>query len=283
MHTGTQTGSVRAHVQFDILQGTLHQATLTAEVCAAGVVEDARVRLGWRGDQTPALPPLRRVTVVAVNRDGQPNTLTLLTHRFDLSASMVALIYRHRWQIELFFRWLKCMACFKHFFCESPSGMTMQVYIAILGTLLIAVATGARPSSYDYNRMALAVAGVAPIGEVRVVADKRRAERERAAAQARARAARNAKRPPRNRRAHSSPGSAAPGARPTPPVSNLENPASPLPSPLRQPKSRKTSYPILPAPMNECLRSQPVPSLHSQRAESSWAGFCRPARHMREA
>ena len=253
VYNSTQTGSVRAHMHFDILRGVPDHVTLTAgqdgegqqlsktlqpgclyvtdrgfqsyqllsnilaarsdfvtrlrktacsEVVqhrpltaddrACGVIADTSVRIGWRQDQTARLPLLRRVEVAWVDRNGKAGTLILLTNRFDLSASMIALIYRHRWQIELFFRWLKCMACFKHFFSESQTGMTLQIYIAILGTLLIAVATGAKPSCYDYNLMSLAASGAAPIEEVLVVAAKRRAERERAAASARARASKKA-------------------------------------------------------------------------------------------
>jgi hypothetical protein len=165
VYNSTQTGSVRAHVHFDIRQGVPDQATLTAgkdgegrqlqdalqphcfyvvdrgfqsydllrdilamgsdfvvrlrktasgdvvehrplsaEDRASGVTGDSAVRIGWREDQTPTLPLLRRVEVAAVDREGQAVTLILLTNRFDLSASMMALIYRHRWQIELFFR-----------------------------------------------------------------------------------------------------------------------------------------------------------------------------------
>lgn len=243
VYNSTQTGSVRAHVHFNILQGVPDQATLTAgkdgegqqlqetlqpncfyvmdrgfqsyellrdivnigsafvvrlrktaacevvahrpltaEDRAAGVTSDSTIRIGWRDDQTPQLPLLRRVEVTIVDREGKTVTLILLTNRFDLSAAMIALIYQHRWQIELFFRWLKCMACFKHFFSESQTGMTMQIYIAILGTLLIAVATGGKPNSYDYNLMVFAASGAAPIEEVLAVAAKRRAERLRAAA-----------------------------------------------------------------------------------------------------
>jgi hypothetical protein len=164
---------------------------LTAEDRAAGITSDCAIRIGWREDQTPALPLLRRVEVTTTDRQGKAVTLILLTNRFDLSASMIALIYQHRWQIELFFRWLKCMACFKHFFSESQSGMTLQVYIAILGTLLIAAATGAKPNGYDYNLMVFAANGAAPIEEVLAVAAKRRAERERAAATDRARRLKN--------------------------------------------------------------------------------------------
>jgi hypothetical protein len=252
LYNSTETGSVRAHLHFDILQGVPDHVTLTAgqdgegqqlrqalqphcfyvtdrgfqsyellrdilnvgsdfvvrirksarcEVVehrpltaadrASGVTSDCAIRIGWREDQRPTLPVLRRVEVTATDRAGKTVTLILLTNRFDLSASMIALIYRHRWQIELFFRWLKCMACFKHFFSESQTGMTLQIHIAILGTLLIAASTGAKPNGYDYNLMVFAANGTAPIEEVLAVAAKRRAERERAAARDRARRLKN--------------------------------------------------------------------------------------------
>jgi hypothetical protein len=165
----------------------LEHRPLTAEDRLCGVTSDTVVRIGWRADQTPKLPLLRRIEVLSSDRQGQAVTLILLTNRFDLSATMIALIDRHRWQIELFFRWLKCMACFKHFFSEAQSGMTLQIYIAILGTLLIAVATGQKPNSYDYNLMSFAASGAAPIDEILAVAAKRRAERQRAAERDRAR------------------------------------------------------------------------------------------------
>lgn len=155
--------------------------TLTATDVAASVSEDCVVTLGWRSDQTPQLPPLRRITLQTLNRDGQPTEIVLLTNRLDLPAHVVALLYRHRWQVELFFRWLKCMAHFEHFFCESPEGMTLQVYVTIIGTLLIALQTGAKPSKYDYALMSSALLGWTSIEYVQQAALARQAAAQRAA------------------------------------------------------------------------------------------------------
>jgi hypothetical protein len=200
---GSGKGNVRTHVQFNILQGpdiigagsdflvrlrksaqgeTVEELPLTAADQTAGVRSDARIRLGWRSDQTPALPDLRRVDVVYTNRKGEQETMILLTNRFDLPAWLVALIYQHRWQVELFFRWIKCTANFKHFFSESLSGMTLQMYVVMIGLLLIAVETGAKPSSYDYSLLAAVASGLMPLDEETLrTAAKRRAERARAA------------------------------------------------------------------------------------------------------
>ena len=161
---------------------------LTAADRAGGVLSDTLVRIGWRANRTAVTQPLRLVEIAQPDKPDRP--LRLLTNRFDLSAETIGVIYRHRWQVELFFRWLKCMANFGHFYSESPQGMTMQVYIALIGTLLIALETGARPSSYDYALMSMAVAGLAPLDQILAQAAKRRAKCRRAAEQQRARKAR---------------------------------------------------------------------------------------------
>lgn len=178
-----ETGSdflvrLRKSAHTDILQ----EHALTAADQAASIRRDAAVRLGGRPDQTPELPPLRLVEVTFTNRKGKQETLRLLTNRRDLPASLIGLIYQHRWQVELFFRWLKCMAHFEHFFSESRQGMTLQVYVTMIGLLLIALETGAKPSKYDYALLSMALSGVMSMDSALEIAARRRAERQRAAA-----------------------------------------------------------------------------------------------------
>lgn len=161
---------------------TLEELPLTAADQTASVHSDARIRLGWRSSQTPELPDLRRLEILYTNRKGEQETAILLTNRFDLPAWLIGLIYQHRWQVELFFRWIKCTANFKHFFSESLSGMTLQMYVVMIGLLLIAVETGAKPSAYDYALLASVAGGLMPIDEETfAIAARRRAERARAA------------------------------------------------------------------------------------------------------
>jgi len=167
----------------------LETNALTPADQAAGVVADEWLELGWRRKEVAALPRLRRVVIQSVDRTGQANVVLLLTNRGDLPAHVVAMLYRHRWQVELFFRWLKCVAHFEHFFSESPAGMTLQVYVAIIGTLLIALQIGARPTKYDYALMTSTMLGWTTIDHVVAMALQRRQAAERAAARAAARRA----------------------------------------------------------------------------------------------
>jgi hypothetical protein len=88
---------------------------------------------------------LRRVTVWDEKNQCE---VMLLTDLLDVPAYVISVLYRLRWQIELFFRWLKVLAGFEHLVSQSANGITMQFYIAVLMTLLIHLQTGARVSKY---------------------------------------------------------------------------------------------------------------------------------------
>jgi hypothetical protein len=164
-----------------LIAQTIDRRPLTAADQAAGVVEDAVVELGWRADRRLQVPQVRRVTIRFTDRNGKQVELVLLTNRMDLPAHLIGLIYQHRWQVELFFRWLKCLAHFEHFFSESREGMTLQVYVTIIGTLLIALTVGTKPSKYDYTLMSCALLGWTSIEYVQQAAAKRAAARQKAA------------------------------------------------------------------------------------------------------
>ncbi len=53
---------------------------------------------------------------------------------------------RYRWAVELFFRWLKCILGCRHLLANSPAGVTMQVYLASLASLLISLWVGRKPT-----------------------------------------------------------------------------------------------------------------------------------------
>jgi len=88
---------------------------------------------------------LRRVTVWDQKNQQE---VVLLTDLLDVPAWVIAALYRQRWQIELFLRWLKCCANMDHLISKSPQGITLQFYVAIIATLLLHIATGKRVSKY---------------------------------------------------------------------------------------------------------------------------------------
>ncbi len=72
--------------------------------------------------------------------------VVILTNLLDLPPEDILLLYRYRWQIELFFRWFKCILGCKHFLAESERGHSLMVYAALIASLLIVIWTGRRPN-----------------------------------------------------------------------------------------------------------------------------------------
>jgi hypothetical protein len=103
----------------------------------AGVVWDRQVRLGVHGDG-----PVFRVVRVEANGD----VFHFVTTREDLSAELIGLIYRQRWQIELFFKWIKTILNCRHWLAESPAGVQTQIYCVLIASLLLMLWTGQRPN-----------------------------------------------------------------------------------------------------------------------------------------
>ena len=102
---------------------------------------------GVRSDQTiilsgkytarkfPAL--LRRVSFYAADVNQR---FVFLTNNFQIPSPIVAAIYHQRWQIELFFKWIKQHLCLKRFFGTSPNAVKTQIWTAMATYALIAIA-----------------------------------------------------------------------------------------------------------------------------------------------
>ena len=115
--------------------------------------------LGLRCDQTIKLTTpksskaypekLRRVKYYDKEHD---KTYVFLTNNFDITALEVALLYKHRWQVELFFKWIKQHLKIKSFWGESENAVKTQIWIAICTYLMVAIAKkemGSERSLYE--------------------------------------------------------------------------------------------------------------------------------------
>jgi hypothetical protein len=114
---------------------------VSQEEIQAGIIRHGWVHLG-------ATEKLRsmRVRLVEVRRDGQ-HLLLVTNHSVEqLPAELVSLVYRRRWSIELFFRWIKCILGTRHFFAESREGASIQIYLALIAALMLQLFTGGRPN-----------------------------------------------------------------------------------------------------------------------------------------
>lgn len=80
--------------------------------------------------------PLRRLRLRDPERDA---SIVLITNQFQLPATALGTLYRHRWQIELFFKWIKQHLRIKAFYGTSPNAVKTQVWIAITVYALVAL------------------------------------------------------------------------------------------------------------------------------------------------
>jgi hypothetical protein len=78
---------------------------------------------------------LRRVVV----RDETGKRITFLTNNFALSPELIAALYRQRWQVELFFKWIKQHLRIKAFLGTSENAVKTQIWIAVCTYVLIAI------------------------------------------------------------------------------------------------------------------------------------------------
>jgi IS4 transposase len=103
---------------------------------AAGVCSDQVGKLGGVQARKDFPWPLRRVRFH--DRD-TGKYLTFLTNNLELPAVTIAGLYKARWQVELFFRWIKSHLKIKHFYGTSPNAVKTQIWTAMATYAMIAI------------------------------------------------------------------------------------------------------------------------------------------------
>jgi hypothetical protein len=155
----------------------LESRPISAADAEAGVVSDERVELTGRG--APA-GTFRLVTLSTTDRNGKPQLIRLLTNLTDaeIPPRVIGATYRQRWQIELFFKWLKTFARMDHLLSTSRNGITFQFYVAVIGVLMMYVQSGRRVSVYALAALGRLARGECTLAEAMDVIARRERERE---------------------------------------------------------------------------------------------------------
>jgi hypothetical protein len=182
---------LRAHSSFvfrspeNIVYEVLESRPLSPEAVADGVQSDQIVRVGC--DDSPELKDRRlRLVRIHVRRPpagGRPRkhvsrkcksirvesgdyTLLILTDLLDLDVLLISLLYRCRWQIEIFFRWYKVILKADHLLSQRRNGLLILIYCAILATLLLARWADARPTKYLLRQVSANLMGTLTDGQL---------------------------------------------------------------------------------------------------------------------
>jgi transposase len=99
------------------------------------LVSDEEVRLFGSSNKKPTEETFRLITTVNDNGD----QYLFLTNRFDLLPEIIVLFYRKRWDIEVFFRFLKQELNFSHFFSTKINGIKIILYMTLILSMLILI------------------------------------------------------------------------------------------------------------------------------------------------
>jgi hypothetical protein len=148
---------------------------------AAGVVRDTVALLGQ--DRKGEDKPQHEIRVVVVkisphtsrgNQRGPASDgfLRIATDMLDVPADLIALIYKYRWTVEIFFRFLKQILGCRRLISTDPVGIEIQTYCAIIACLLIALYTGRKPTKRTYEMICFYFMGWATENELRAHLEK---------------------------------------------------------------------------------------------------------------
>lgn len=120
----------KIHMKFKVIEDRVVDAS-------SGVTADQIIRLDGllTKDQYPE--NLRRVSYLDAESG---NDFVFYTNSLDVSAELIALLYRYRWRVELFFKWMKQHLHIKEFFGHNENAIQIQIYTAIAAYCIVAIA-----------------------------------------------------------------------------------------------------------------------------------------------
>jgi len=155
---------------------TTEDKTLTDKAIEEDIAFDKTVELGSENTKTK----LKKIRIVAVkcnptlpqSRTGgrggprQGQILLIATDRFDLEPETIAAIYKHRWTIEIYFRFFKHVLGCRHLLSHNKNGIEIQMYMAIIACMLISLWTGRKPTLRTYEMVCWYFCGMADLEEL---------------------------------------------------------------------------------------------------------------------
>lgn len=155
----------------------IEDRALTPEDQAAGILSDQIVWLGCDHKRKQLRQPVRILKIACKPHrkrgghtgeggPGQGKYLLIATNLLQLAAELVGLIFRLRWTVELFFRFFKHILGCRHLLSHRANGIDIQVYLAIIVCMLIALWTGRKPTLRTLEMIRLHFIGWADLDEL---------------------------------------------------------------------------------------------------------------------
>ena len=135
LHTINTIGSYfvirqKSHLKYEVVDG---EELLDG---ADNVLLDQMIRLTGYQTQKKYPSVLRRIVYYAPDLK---RTFTFLTNNISIKAKDIAMLYKQRWQVELFFRWIKQHLRITSFWGNTENAVRIQIYVAVITYCLVAI------------------------------------------------------------------------------------------------------------------------------------------------
>lgn len=166
----------------NLVYDLIEERPLSADAVADGVLNDRVVRLDGLDH------PVRLVVVKADvhakrTRKGyvdSSGTMLLVSNDRALAPELISLLYRYRWTIEVFFKFLKQLLGCRHLLSQRKNGVEIQVYCAMIACMLVNLATGIKPAKAVMEVLMWHMLGFADEKDVLDRIEQTRREQEKA-------------------------------------------------------------------------------------------------------
>lgn len=115
-----------------------------------GVIKDEAIYLSYQKDGQEKKIKLRRIAYWANDRQ---RLLIFISNNFELTADLIALIYKKRWQIETLFKQLKQNFPLKYFLGDNVNAIEIQIWVSLIANLLISVIKSRLKRNWSFSNM----------------------------------------------------------------------------------------------------------------------------------
>jgi len=160
----------------------IEQRPVSQAAADAGVLTDAVVKLEGMTHLARLVTVRAEVHTKRTRKGYVPSSgqMLLLCNDLSLAPELISLLYRYRWTIEVFFKFLKQLLGCRHLISQRKNGVQIQIYCAMIACMLLNLQTGLKPAKAVMEILMWQALGFADQQDVEKQIEKTRREQEKA-------------------------------------------------------------------------------------------------------
>lgn len=164
----------------DLRYEVVEERKPSAQAIKEGVIRDAVVRLEGLDHPTRLVVVKAPVHAKRTRKGYVPSSgrMMFLCPDLELPAELISILYRYRWTIETFFKFMKQLLGCRHLLSQRKTGVEIQVYCAVIVCMLLNLSTGLKPARAVMERITWYLLGFADAQDVQRQIARTRQEQE---------------------------------------------------------------------------------------------------------